>query len=231
MFWSRTLRNSLRRNRSLASRGKSFRFGVERLEDRLAPANVAATVQMGVLFLTAQDGAFDDTINISSGSLPGHLDITGSGTTINGVTTFTTKGTVNSIVCRMKGGDDQVSFGAQIAGNLTINLGDGSNLGDVTLGSLVGGSVRFSGSNTDDAKLNQFRIIAQGVQIGHDVIVTCSGKGICDTDLGYGAAIGGKVSITGGGEADAVTTQALKLQGSFVANLGGGNNYIYMDAD
>src|SRR5215831_14108442 len=144
MFWSRSNRQSIRRSRSAASRGQNFRFGVERLEDRRVLANVAATLQLGVLTLTAQDGAFNDVIEVSPDvNVPGHLHLIGKGgTTINGVSDLDVRG-VTSIVCRLKGGDDHLEFNATIPGNLTFNGGGGKNLLDFDSGSSVGGSVRY----------------------------------------------------------------------------------------
>ena len=239
MFWSRTLRNSLRRNRSLASRGKSFRFGVERLEDRLAPANVTATVQMGVLFLTAEDGAFDDVIEISPGGveLPGRLYITGlgTGTKINGADNFTTAGIVNSIVCRLKGGKDTLMFNATITGNLTFNGGDGDNLLLFEQNSVVGGTVRYVNGATS-ANTDELDLIESGVRIGHDLIAnygagaSVTKLGLDGTTIGNGPTIFGKVSITAGSGADTLETQSLTVGQSLVANLGGGANVVSLDA-
>src|SRR6478672_11338289 len=125
MFWRRTNRQQARRNRTAASRGQNFRFGVERLEDRRVLANVAATLQLGVLTLTAQDGVFNDVIKVSPDvNVPGHLNLIGTGTTINGVTNLDVRG-VTSIVCRLKGGDDHLEINATIPGNLTFNGGGG----------------------------------------------------------------------------------------------------------
>jgi len=239
MFWSPTARNSLRRNRSLASRGKSFRFGVERLEDRLAPANVTATVQMGVLFLTAQDGAFDDVIEISPGgvALPGRLYITGlgTGTKINGADNFTTASTVNSIVCRLKGGKDSLMFNATITGNLTFNGGDGDNLLLFEQNSVVGGTVRYVNGATS-ANTDELDMIEGGVRIGHDLIAnygagaSVTKLGLPGATLGNGPTIFGTVSITAGSGADTLETQSLTVGRSLVANLGGGANVVLLDA-
>lgn len=230
MFWHRTARQSTRRNRTAARRGNHFRFGVERLEDRRVLANVAATLQLGVLTLTAQDGAFDDTIEIKQGTLPGHLDLIGTvGTTINGLSTFTTKGTVNSIVCKLKGGDDTVTFNANIAGNLTFNGGSGANELEFSSGAQVGGSVTYV-NGTTSANADTLEILASHVLIGHNVVANF-GAGTSLAQLGFGAFIAGRVSITAGSGADEVDTQSLTLGGSLVASLGGGANKVSLDAD
>jgi hypothetical protein len=54
MFWPKTNRQSTHHHRTAARRSQNFRFGVERLEDRRVLANVAATLQLGVLTLTAR---------------------------------------------------------------------------------------------------------------------------------------------------------------------------------
>jgi hypothetical protein len=227
MFWHRTARQSNRRTRSAARRGNQFRFGVEQLEDRRVLANVAATIQLGVLTLTAQDGAFNDEIKISPDvNVPGHLHLVGTGTTINGVSDFEVKG-VTSIVCRLKGGDDHLEFNATIPGSLTFNGGGGTNLLDFDSGSSVGGSVRYV-NGTTSANDDTLEILAGGVLIGHDVVANF-GAGTSITELGFGAFIGGKVSITGGSGVDEVHTQTLTVGGSFVATLGGGANVVSLD--
>jgi len=184
MFWSRSNRQSIRRSRSAASRGQDFRFGVERLEDRRVLANVAATLHLGVLTLTAQDGAFDDVIKISPTlDHPGHLDIAGTGTTINGVSDLDVQG-VTSIVCRLKGGNDHLEFGANIAGSLTFNGGSGTNKLDFDTFAGIGGSVRYV-NGTTSANDDTLQILASHVLIGHDVIANF-GAGTSLTQLGFG---------------------------------------------
>jgi hypothetical protein len=229
MIWHRTNRPSTRRHRSAASRGQNFRFGVERLEDRRVLANVAATLQLGVLTLTAQDGAFDDVIKISPDlSVPGHLHLVGTGTTINGVGDLDVRG-VTSIVCRLKGGNDHVEFNANIPGSLTFNGGSGTNKLDFDSFSQVGGSVRYV-NGTTSANDDTLEILASHVLIGHDVIANF-GAGTSFTQLGFGLVIGGKVSITAGSGVDEVDTQTLTVGGSFTANLGGGANVVSLESD
>jgi len=227
MFWSKANRQVSRRTRSAARRKNGFCFGIERLEDRRVLANVAATLQLGVLTLTAQDGAFNDVIKVSPGvNFPGHLHLIGTGTTINGVSDLDVR-SVTSIVCRLKGGDDHLEFNATIPGNLTFNGGGGKNLLDFDSGSSVGGSVRYV-NGTTSANDDTLEILSSHVLIGHDVIANF-GAGTSLTQLGFGVVIGGKVSITAGSGVDEVDTQTLTVGGSFIANLGGGANVVSLD--
>src|SRR5262245_12120444 len=144
MSWLQTARQLFRPAASPCRPANRFRPAVEVMEDRYAPANVTATLSLGVLTLTAQAGNFDDVIDIgpSSDSIPGHYGITGTGTTINGLSTFTAKG-VRSIVFDLKGGNDTVTFGALIGGGITFNGGAGTNVLDIGTTSRIGGSVLY----------------------------------------------------------------------------------------
>jgi hypothetical protein len=161
-------------------------------------------------------------------NVPGHLHLIGTGTTINGASDLDVRG-VTSIVCRMKGGDDHLEFNATIPGSLSFNGGGGKNLLDFDSGSSVGGSVRYV-NGTTSANNDTLEFLSSHVLIGHDVVANF-GAGTSLTQLGFGATIGAKVSITAGSGVDELDTQSLTLGGSLVANLGAGANVVSLDSD
>ena len=208
----------------------SFRPQVEPLERRCTPAtgNVSAQVQNGVLILTADLANTDDEIEIeaSSNGIPGHFDVDGlNGTTINNGATFLAKG-VRSIVCKLRGGDDQVAFEGKIGGNLIFNGGGGFN--DLHLGfnCLIGGSVKMVDGTTT---ANFDRLFASfGTRIGRNVIANY-GTGSSTTQM-IDTFIGGRMAITGGSGPDRVDLNDMVIGGSVTAKLRGGSNEFYIDA-
>jgi len=202
-----------------------FRATVEGLEARWNLSNVTASVLSGVLTLTATAGAFNDKITIGQGSDPGQLDLTGTGTTINGASSRTVTG-VRSIVCTMKGGDDTITFHANIKGDITFNGGGGTN--ELEIGNaFIGGSVHYlngtTAANEDNLTINGFGII-----IGRDVTADF-GEGTSQAILS-GAVIGGKAAITAGSGADIVSTNGLTLTRSLTASLGNGDNLVGIES-
>ena len=225
MPWPHFLRRSLGRIKTAAREARRFRPVLEGLEARWNPANVTASVLNGVLTLTATAGAFADQIKISNDSTPGRLDLDGTGTTINGSTSLVVKG-VRSIVCTMKGGNDTVTFDANIRGDITFNGGGGTNELDLDSNAWVGGSVLYlngtTAANDDNLSVSGFNIV-----IGRNVIADY-GEGTSQTILS--GVIGGKVAITAGSGADIVSTNGLSLTRSLTASLGDGDNFVGVES-
>lgn len=212
---------------STAKRENCIRPTIEVMEERSNPANVTATIANGVLTLTAATGNFDDVMKISQSSIEGQYDIAGTGTTINGVTIFTTTKPWNSVVCNLKGGNDEVTLSTSIVGGMTFNGGDGNNEFTIDSGSYIGGSVRY-GNGTANANVDKLTIFANDIFIARDLIGNF-GAGTSYTTLA-GVVVGGRVAITGGSGNDSIETLGIHVCQSFTANLGNGSNLVSIDA-
>ena len=178
-----------------------------------------------MLTLTASAGAFDDQIKISQGNEPGRLDLDGTGTTINGGSSLTVAG-IRSIVCTMRGGNDTVTFDANIKGDITFNGGGGTNKLEID-GGFVGGSVHYL-NGTTLANDDTLEIISFGLVIGRDVTADF-GEGTSEALLS-GPTIGGKVAVTGGSGADIIATNGLTVARSLTASLGDGDNFVGIES-
>ena len=123
----------------------------------------------------------------------GELDISGTGTTINGASSLTVKG-VRSIVISLKGGNDTVTYSAFIAGSITFNGGGGTNELEIDSGS-IGGSVNYVNGSAS-ANEDNLTIFGSNIHIGRDIIADF-GEGT-SWALFSGVTVGGKVVVTGG---------------------------------
>jgi membrane-associated protease RseP (regulator of RpoE activity) len=206
-------------------RQHSFRPTVETLESRLTPANVSGSVVKGVLTLVADDPSAADDLDITShATIPGAVVVTGNGaTTVNTGANFIFK-RVQSIVVKLKGGDDLLGVsGLRIGGSLTFQGGSSGNGNDFNVDdSSIGGTLTVS--NGDNIAGADAFNLTNDVEIGRHVVVK-HGTGASITVVATNVRIGGNLSVaTTGTFLDLMTLTEASVGGRLTAALGAGQN-------
>jgi hypothetical protein len=164
-FMNKLFGRHARRKPAPARRPKQFRPGIEALDGRIVPANIAANLTLGNLTLT-DDGSVAVTV---SQPAPNQIRLTpGTGTTINGqalAQTFT--GVTGSLNINLGTGTDNVTFDLSQTG---IDVGNVSitGTGDKTVVTNTQGSDNFLnvhgnykeifGDGNEFTALNQFHV-------------------------------------------------------------------------
>jgi len=198
----------------------SRRLGVESLETRdLMAGNVLAHVVQGSLAITGDEQANIFTV-VQSG--PGKFTVTGTGTTINGLTTpqdFTVSKDINIDTFA---GNDRVTMGSTTAitrlpQNTRVRMGSGADL--LLVQGVIGkDSTIIMGGNTEN---DVDKVTAKSSQFSGNVIIQL-GNGNDEVNIVNCKAITGlRVDGAGGDDVTNVTNGTV---GNLTLNCGAGND-------
>ena len=210
---------------------RNFRPACESLEQRLNLAgNVVASAIAGNLYLNGD--ALSNQLRIE-GVVAGTVEVTGVGTTLNGVanTTRTFTG-IQNIFMEMGNGDDAATFVlTNIAGTLRYNGSNGND--DLFFGEGNGGSNTFGsvaatmGAGNDEVSVNDNSFTARSS------FIVSNGEGDNTTDMDPGVSLVlGLVSITGGSGSDFIDIgDVLVTTSSITVNSGAGDNDMFLDGN
>lgn len=115
---------------------KTIRSSIERLEARIAPANILAVVSGHTLKITGSDAADTFTVQDLSTDGTAFVVFSPSSGTVNGGVSFTTPPGITDIAIDARGGVNQVTVSARIIfdlkGSLTFKGGTGTNEFDLS---------------------------------------------------------------------------------------------------
>jgi len=197
-------------------------LAAECLETRALLSNIAVTAQAGVITLAGDTG--DHTVAASV--VNGQLELAGSnGTTLtfNGTTAATVDvplaGTIKGLNIVMQAGNDTIAFDGAglpiIAGNVTVNLGDGADcftFKNVT----VTGTVKIQdGAGDDSVHLSHDAAGAMSITPGNGNDAICVAQ----------TTVHGKFAINSGNGTDTVDLSG-DLAGNLAIQVGDGNDCI-----
>jgi hypothetical protein len=215
---------------------------IERLEDRIAPANnIVTSFHAGTLTITTVDqlgeaevlaGDNDQNFQILAAG-PGNVTLHKNGaTTIDGgVVDVAFTGVVN-IVIDVKEGDDFVvcKAGVNIPGDITFKGGDGNNTFNID-GDVAGNTSLRNLSITNGDGVDNIAFLEGNTNISGKLTIN-TGAGGSNMNIGFQAAdnvtIAGNVSITCGAGSDNINFNGndLLVKGAVSVKPGSGDNSV-----
>ncbi|MGB8169215.1 MAG: hypothetical protein WCF18_17085 [Chthoniobacteraceae bacterium] len=198
------------RSPRVVSPAVSRHSSIERLEDRIAPANNVVTVfSGGTLTITTVDQLGEAEVNNGDnnqtfeidGTAPGNVTVHKSSvTTINGgVADVLFTGVTNVVVDLKLGADSVTCKTLDIAGDLTMKGGEGGNA--LTLDG-TGGTTKIRNVSFINGNGNDYFVIQNGKTVISSKLTLNFGGGESSSNIGTNPAddvsIGGDLKVTGG---------------------------------
>ncbi len=217
---------------------RRLRLGAERLEDRqLLAGDVSASVVRGTLSITGDNA--DNFVEVFATATPGQFvvegftDNQGVNTTINHSANPQTFSGVTNINVSLKRGDDFFGFeNGTVAGNMTIDMGDGNNEVNVGIPKLV--SVTASTATVKPLLVTS--VLSSATINGSLCINLGSGNGWL---IEGSTHVKGSESVsacdgndkiefidTGGVQGGNTIGNGVTVDHDLTVNLGGGSNYL-----
>ncbi len=173
---------------------------IERLESRIAPANIVATVAGHILQVVANDSANSVVIDGDAADAT-VFHVSSSTDTVNGIANFTTPAGVTSVSVKMLNGDDILvlgkAFAVRLKGGVSVNGGTGANEFDATNVSVGKSFAIINGTNLNASDGTQLK----GLLVGGSLTIK-NGDGDTDTTINSSRILG-NVSVTNGTGQDA----------------------------